>query len=210
MSPSEGTLPTDKWMGLLDCVTVQLDRSDNPFILWTPVPGNSAFPKPFGTIIEWREFILSHSLHAAIPKVIAAKFQRAQKLYFLSWIDYDVIKAGELMALAALELALKSRYGNKMLARLLEHMVELDGLTNEKLPMFEKYGGVIIENLYEMKAARDARKNTDVVPPMTLSEIRNSLAHGDPFDTLPWSGLLELVHDLIEYAYRDRIAEATS
>ena len=36
----------------------------------------------------------------------------------------------------------------------------------------------------------------------SLAEIRNSLAHGDAFDALPWSGLLELVRDLIDYAYR--------
>ena len=210
MGCSEDVLATVKEMGLFDCVTLQIDRSDNPFIFPTPIPGNPAFLKPFGTIIEWREFILSHNLHAAIPKTIAEKFQRAQKLYFLAWIDYDVTKAGELMALAALEHALKSRYGDKTLGKLLKHIVEKDGLTNEKIPAFQKHGYVIVENLYETKAAKKAREDTGGWPPTTLSEIRNSLAHGDPFDRLPWSGLLELVHDLIEYTYRDRIAEGTS
>jgi hypothetical protein len=40
-----------------------------------------------------------------------------------------------------------------------------------------------------------------------LSDIRNALAHGDPFDSLPWSGLLELVRDLIQYAYRTYLQE---
>lgn len=193
-------------LDLLDCVTLPLDRSDNPFVFPAPVPGNPAFLRRFDTIIEWREFILSHNLNPLIPEIIAAKFQRAQKLYFLAWIDYDVIKAGELMALAALEHALKSRYGNMMLGSLLKHMVESDGLTNEKIPMFQKYGFPIVENLYEPKPARKTQKTDRVVPSMTLSGIRNSLAHGDPFDSMPWSGLLELVRDLVEYAYRDRIA----
>lgn len=42
----------------------------------------------------------------------------------------------------------------------------------------------------------------------TLAERRNALAHGDPFDGLPTGGLLELVRDLINFAYRDYIAEA--
>jgi len=33
-------------------------------------------------------------------------------------------------------------------------------------------------------------------------------AHGDPLEGLPGGGLLELVRDLIEYAYRDYLAEA--
>jgi hypothetical protein len=34
------------------------------------------------------------------------------------------------------------------------------------------------------------------------------MAHGDPFDGLPVGGLLELVRDLIGYAYRDVIQSA--
>ena len=42
----------------------------------------------------------------------------------------------------------------------------------------------------------------------SLSQRRNGMAHGDPFDGLPVGGLLELVRDLINYAYRDFIANA--
>ena len=42
----------------------------------------------------------------------------------------------------------------------------------------------------------------------TLAQRRNSLAHGDPFEGTPVSGLLELVRDLINYAYRAYTAEA--
>jgi hypothetical protein len=45
---------------------------------------------------------------------VAAKFESAQKLYVLAWLDFDLIKAGELIALTALELALTDRYaGNE-------------------------------------------------------------------------------------------------
>jgi hypothetical protein len=37
----------------------------------------------------------------------------------------------------------------------------------------------------------------------SLASIRNDLAHGYPFDGFPYAGLLELVRDLIDYAYRD-------
>lgn len=40
-----------------------------------------------------------------------------------------------------------------------------------------------------------------------LADRRNKLAHGDPFDGIPTGGLLELVRDLINYAYRGIIAE---
>jgi hypothetical protein len=196
-------------MDLLNTMVLPIDRSQDPLILPWPISGSPAGFRRFRTITEWREFILDLGLHEAIPEVVSGKFQRSQKLYFLAWIDFDVIKAGELMALTALELALRDRCGNKMLALLLQHMVEKDGLNDEKIPMFKKYGGSIVANLYETGASREARKGMNVVPPMTLAGIRNSLAHGDPFDSLPWTGLLELVRDLIEYAYRDLIAEWT-
>jgi hypothetical protein len=36
-----------------------------------------------------------------------------------------------------------------------------------------------------------------------LAEIRNDLAHGAPFGDFPSAGLLELVRDLMAYAYRN-------
>lgn len=42
----------------------------------------------------------------------------------------------------------------------------------------------------------------------TLAKLRNTMAHGDPFEGTPIGGILELVRDLINYAYRSYIAEA--
>ena len=86
-------------------------------------------------------------------------------------------------------------------------MVEEDGLTDDQLPTFRKYGGgAIVRNLYETTEERKARGDA-ALPPMNLVERRNPAAHGDPFDNMPCAGLIEVVRDLIEYAYRHFIAE---
>lgn len=116
----------------------------------------------------------------------------------LAWLAFDLIKAGELVALTTLELALTDRYGDKVrdkrgaisLQRLLAYMPKYDGLTDAKLPSVQLSGGTAIDFL------------AGTVRP-SLSQIRNKLAHGDPFDGLPYAGLLVLVRDLIDYAYRD-------
>ncbi len=40
----------------------------------------------------------------------------------------------------------------------------------------------------------------------SLTDVRNDLAHGYSFDGLPHAGLLELLRDLIAYAYREMVA----
>ena len=182
----------------LDRLTHMLeDRSNDPLILPWPSPGNLGGFLSFSTINEWRNFVLGLSLHHAGPGIVATKFMRAQKLFFLGWVDVDLIKAGELVGLTALELALKDRYGtpsgNNKLPNLLKQMVEQDGLTDEKIPMVQRYGGTVVDRL--------VGKNKP-----SLTNIRNSLAHGDPFESLPGCGLLELIRDLIHYAYRNLIA----
>jgi hypothetical protein len=122
------------------------------------------------------------------------------------------------VAPTALELARRDRYGARAPKRgrqpaplegLLRYMVEGDGLTDGALSFVRQYGGSVLPHLYETDAARTARQATQSPQQTTLAAIRNSLAHGDPFDGLPWSGLLELVRDLIHYAYRDVISEMT-
>jgi hypothetical protein len=76
-------------------------------------------------------------------------------------------------------------------------MVDSDGLADAQIPMVVRCGGTAVGQL------------TGNTHP-TLAERRNALAHGDPFDGLPVGGLLELVRDLINFAYRGYIAEAAS
>src|SRR6516165_1957976 len=186
----------------LDSIALPIDRSADPLLLPWPSPANPGGFRSFSTITEWREFIFTLSLGSAIPPFVSDRYYRAQKAYFWAWVHFDFIKLGELAALAALELALKERYAFKIrrtgrrvqFYELLKYLVEKDGLTNDKSPIVQKYGGNVVCNLYEPDEARIAREGTPrkvLVPeaPMTLVEIRNRAAHADPFDTAPWGGL---------------------
>lgn len=157
----------------------------------------------FARAADWRAFIENLGIDPRIPQIVQVRFARAQTLYLLGWIDLSLIKAGELAALIALELAVMDRYGGKVskgkrsFAKLLKHMVEVDGLTDGDIPMVTRCNGTAVGQL------------TGSNHP-TLAERRNLLAHGDPFDGLPTGSLLELVRDLIDYAYRDCIAGAAA
>lgn len=165
-------------------------RREPPLALPWPVPGNPGGFIEFSTPAEWRAFVASLGL------IVAAKFRRAQMLYF-AWLYNDVIKAGELMALATLELAPNDRYGAKVkrrgacgsFAALLACMIQ-DCLTDDKIRMIKRCGGSAIGFI-----------SGDVKP--SLAEIRNKQAHGDPFDGFPIGGLLELIRNLIEFAHCD-------
>ena len=172
----------------------QASRTDPLIIPW-PTYGNPNGLIQFDQQEEWRAFIAGLDIDPRIPDIVRVKYIRAQKLYLLGWIDVDLIKAGELVALTTLELALTDRYGarfktrNRTFAALLKHLVEVDGLTDEQMPMVARYGGTVIGQL--LGTTRP-----------TLAQRRNAMAHGDPFDGLPVVGLLELVRDLITFAYR--------
>jgi len=174
-----------------------------PLLLPWPADGNAGGFLQFENGTQWRDFIAGLGIDPRIPAIVRAKFDRAQRLYLFGWIDFNLVKAGEVAALIALELALMDRYGAEIAKRkrsfktLLLHMVEVDGLTDAKIPMSVRCGGNAIGQL------------TGETEP-TLAERRNLLAHGDPFDGLPTGGLLELVRDLINYAYRGFIAEAAA
>ena len=184
----------------LDAIPGARDPSWGPFVMPWPMPENLGCLVTFSTFAEWRDFVLALGLRKAAPDIVAAKFERAQKLYVLAWLDFDVIKAGELIALTALELALKDRYGVRVKRRqrkslfsdLLTHMVTVDGLDESKVPMNQRCG----------PASKVIARLTEEIRP-SLADIRNDSAHGAPFDGFPWAGLLELVRDLIDYAYRD-------
>ncbi|NOW48826.1 hypothetical protein FHW96_005016 [Novosphingobium sp. SG751A] len=183
----------------LDLNHIQLAARDAPLIIAWPSPGLPGGMIQFNEPDEWRRFIVGLGIDARIPDIVQLKFRRAQALYLLGWIDLDVLKAGELAALIALELTVMDRYGDKIpkkkrsFAALLEHMVDVDGLDDAHIPMIVRTGGTAIGFV------------TGASKP-SLSQRRNGMAHGDPFDGLPVGGLLELVRDLINYAYRDFIA----
>lgn len=172
-------------------------------LLAWPTQGNAGGFIQFQKAADWRAFVESLGIDTRIPEIVRAKFARAQTLYLLGWVDFGVVKAGELASLVALELALMDRYGGRLsknrrsFAGLLKYMVDADGLTDAQIPMVMRCGGTALGQL-----------TGDTHP--TLAERRNSLAHGDPFDGLPTGGLLELVRDLINFAYRNYIVEGAT
>lgn len=182
-------------------LNLDLPARAEPLIIPWPSLGQPGGLIQFDDPETWRRFIVSLSIDDRIPQIARAKFARAQTLYLLGWIDLDVLKAGELAALIALELTAMDRYGDKIpkkdrsFANLLKYMVDVDGLDDAHIPMIVRTGGTAVGFV------------TGTSKP-SLSQRRNNMAHGDPFDGLPVGGLLELVRDLINYAYRDFIANA--
>ncbi len=188
-------------MLMTDRSHITLTDREQPVLLAWPTPGNPGGFLQFDKAADWRDFVESLGIDARFPDIVRVKFARAQTLYMLGWVDFSVVKAGELGALIALELALMDRYGGRIsknkrnFAALLKYMVDSDGLSDAQIPMVTRCGGTAIGQL------------TGETRP-TLAERRNTLAHGDPFDGLPTGGLLELVRNLINFAYRHYIAEA--
>ncbi|WP_210251689.1 hypothetical protein [Neorhizobium galegae] len=188
-------------MSMTDRSHITLTDREQPVLLAWPTPGNPGGFLRFEKADDWRHFVEGLGIDKRIPDIVREKFARAQTLYMLGWVDFSVVKAGELAALIALELAVMDRYGGRIskgkrsFATLLKYMVDSDGLTDAQIPMVMRCGGTAIGQL------------TGETRP-TLAERRNTLAHGDPFEGLPTGGLLELVRDLINFAYRDYIAEA--
>lgn len=202
----------------MDHLDIALPIRREPLVLLWPLPGNPGAFIQFEHGEQWRAFIHSLDVDPRVPEIVRLKYARAQKLYLLGWIDPDLIKAGELVALTALELAAKDCYGWRLrelmerkrsrkpaktrdldkpietkFADLLDYMVIGDGLSDRQVPMVSRCGGSVVGQL------------TGATKP-TLAQRRNAMAHGDPFDGLPIGGLLELVRDLIAFAYRHVIA----
>ncbi|MBY4641341.1 hypothetical protein K6L44_15385 [Gluconacetobacter entanii] len=190
-------------MPILDRSQITLSDRDVPLLLPWPTQDNRGGFLSFEKVADWRAFVESLAIDARIPEIVRAKYARAQTLYLLGWADLSILKAGELAALIALEFALMDRYGGQItkkkrsFAALLKFMVESDGLTDDRIPIIVRCGGTAVGQL------------VGAIHP-TLAERRNALAHGDPFDGFPTSGLLELVRDLINYAYRRYLAEVAS
>ncbi len=125
----------------LDAVARAEDRSSSPQTLMWPMPGNvGGRLRSFPVFAEWQAFVLDLGLRRAVPDIVAAKFERSQKLLLLAWIDFDLFMAGELIALTTLELAVTDRYGAKVRRRngsihfadSRRYMVEHDGLADRR------------------------------------------------------------------------------
>jgi hypothetical protein len=215
------TLPSD----YLDAVALARDPSLGPLVLPWPMPGNLANLSSFATFAEWREWVLRFSVHSGVPLIVSAYFERAQKLYVLAWLDIDLIKAGELVALTALELALTDRYAGEETERRRALIAIRSKNDKGTIPKSKRWWveNISFADLLKLMVERDGLTEDQVPmnqrcgPPSkvigrltgetrpSLADIRNDLAHGAPFGGFPQAGLLELARDLIDYAYRDRI-----
>jgi hypothetical protein len=102
----------------LEAVALAEDRSSSPVTFMWPMPGHAGGQlRSLSAFADWRAFALDLGLRRGVPDIVAAKFARGQKLLLLAWIDFDLFMAGELIALTALELALKDRYGDGEIER---------------------------------------------------------------------------------------------
>ncbi|PZR72151.1 MAG: hypothetical protein DI537_47710, partial [Stutzerimonas stutzeri] len=146
----------------------ELPPRTEPLVLIWPDDGNPAAFWTFAEPADWRSFVSHLSLDPRIPDITRLKFERAQKLFLLGWLDVDLMKGAELVALTALELALKDCFGNvvpripgkkinpsspeAMMAQpirysfkaLLKHLVVGEGLTDAQLPIIARCGGTAI------------------------------------------------------------------
>lgn len=219
----------------LEVSALMAARSPGQYMLPWPRPGDVGGFIPFSTFDQWRNFFFAFQLPSGVPSNMADAFDRALKIAVLSWIDSDLMVAAEMAALSALEHALRDRYlgeekakrqaraaqraksegrectleeneraGWVVFADLLKIMVKKEALTDDKIPLAKHCGLRVIPFLTGEIIDEDGKRRP--FEP-SLADIRNIRAHGNPFGSGPMAGLIELVRDLMAYAYRDLIAE---
>jgi len=170
-------------------------RLGNPLLLPGPVPGNPVAMRQFTTIAQWDAYLKTLRLSGTPPGLLQRDYEHMLRVLALAWWEAPVIKLAELAALARLETAITLRYPGKKFRGLesaMQHLIQSNNVSNSDLRTYRESGGAIVENLLlDRKSPRGT----------SLSEIRNRLAHGDPFETMPWAGLFEVVRDLIDFMY---------
>ncbi len=211
----------------LEAVALAEDRSSSPLTFMWPMPGHAGGQfLSLSAFADWRAFVFDLGLRRVVPDIVAAKFARGQKLLLLAWIDFDLFMAGELIALTALELALRDRFGGGEIERRRKIVAEKAKKGKGEVTKKERSWADKTPFADLLKYMVEQDSLTDAKVPMlqrcgagsvvgfltgelhpTLAERRNGLAHGDPFGMSGagsyCAGLFELVRDLIDYAYRD-------
>lgn len=142
------------------------DWHQGPLRLIWPTKNSPTDFLEFNTYAEWRRFVDGFSLRSAARLIVTNKYRRAQRMYLLAWLDFDIVKAAELAALVALELALQNQYGGEArklrppikvakpegpgslgLRFLLTYMIQHDGLTADALPPLRRPGKDLLERI---------------------------------------------------------------
>lgn len=204
----------------LNAVAAAAERVPGPRTIPWPMPGKPGASVKFDTFAQWREFFMAIDLPPGVPGVVRDAFDRARKLYLLSWVDFDLAVVGEATALSALEYAVRDRYQGVEMDRRRRKLAAKATLENRSptLRENEEMKNVSFSHLLELMVEVEAltddqiplirRTGGSVVPRLTgeqkpsLADIRNTRAHGNPFGSGFEAGLLELVRDLIACAYR--------
>ncbi len=207
----------------LDALAAARDPSLGPLVVPWPRPDDPDGAVSFASFAEWRAFVLSLGLSRAAPAAVAAKFERAQKLYFLAWLDADLMEAGELVALTALELALTDCYAARESARRRDLVTARAERERRPIAKSEEWWigytsfGDLLKFMVEHDGLTDdrlpihrRRPALSVVGLMTgearpgLTDLRNDLVHGAPTSGFSSVEVLEIVRDLIDAAYARR------
>ena len=155
----------------------------------------------FSDIKGWRDYLLTLQINdTRVPGIHSNAYHDALKALLLAWVEPATIKPAELQALRSLEGALCGAY--------LQRLYEKEPARSRK----RKPGlGQFLKFMSEFDDLPDAlHSKSGSGPGSALDTIRNALAHGDPFNNLPWGGLFESVRDVVVYAYRNHPASGMS
>ncbi len=165
-------------------------------------PGKSNQPLvQFHHISEWCDYLLTLQIKGPkVPKIHIDAYHAALRVMFLAWVEPACIKTAELQALRSLEGALRGVYFQPIYQKKLTKNPKL-----KREDFSKKLGlGQLLDHMVEhddLSTSLHSQSNRDYGN--ALSTIRNRLAHGDPFDTMPWGGLLESVREVMIHAYRN-------
>lgn len=160
---------------------------------------------PFHHISDWRDYLLTLQIDdPRVPTIHVDAYHAALRALLLAWVEPAVIKPAELQALRSLEGALRGVFFQPLYEKALARKPKL------KPEEFKSGLGLFLDYMAlhdGLPATLHSESKRD--RGSALDTIRNTLAHGDPFNTLPWGGLFESVHEVITHAYRNHPEPAT-
>ena len=78
----------------LDAVALAAGRFPGPLVLPWPISGRPDGFLTFASFAEWRLFVMNLSLHAVVPEIVRAKFERAQNRRRGNGRNVDALQCG--------------------------------------------------------------------------------------------------------------------
>lgn len=165
-------------------------------------------------------------LSKSVPEEITIQFETAKNLFLYSWFVYRFHHIADLQAIAALELALKTKFDELKIeyrpeAGLWKHLITIEDIPGyfelakhkaRQRHLKKNLRKVIEENLEELKFDESAvlPEEVDFDPNYlndaftNLRELRNEYAHGTTALLTPNFGILNLTKSLINAIYKLR------